>query len=126
MIWVPFNLGCAPLPYAPEVMGLPVLPEKGGTNCCRHVHPLWNRLESPGLKVWEFTLRIAGHGVEGLVPLLISAPMIAQLSTSYVDAYACPRKPVVKDLRKPEMRMDCVFCLTAIQGTLANLYDMIH
>ena len=40
-------------PYAPKVMELLALPEDGTVSCSRHVQPLSNRRESPGLSMVE-------------------------------------------------------------------------
>ena len=77
----PLMIGCAPVPYAPKVIGLPAEPEDGTVNCSRQVQVLSNRMESPGLNVDVFTLLMVSHGVVGLVPLFASLPITTQLST---------------------------------------------
>jgi hypothetical protein len=56
----------------PNVTGLPDDPELGTVNCSRHVQPLLNRMESPGLKLPMLTLLIVFQAVEVLVPAPLS------------------------------------------------------
>jgi hypothetical protein len=69
------------VPYAPKVIEPLALPDDGTVNCSLHVHPLWNKMESPGLKVEALTFATVSQGVEELVPLLVSLPVTTQLST---------------------------------------------
>ena len=74
-------IGCAPVPYAPKVIGLAAEPEDGTVNCSRQMQVLSSSMESPGLNVDAFTLLMVSHGVAVLVPLFASLPITTQLST---------------------------------------------
>jgi hypothetical protein len=69
--------GFAPVPYAPNVIGWPDVPDEDGQRVSRQVQPLLNRMESPGLKWAPLTLPTVFHAVAVLVPALLS-PEAAQ------------------------------------------------
>jgi hypothetical protein len=71
-------IGFAPLPYAPNVMGDPLVPEDGTVSAVPYqMSPRLNRIESPGKKVELFTFATVCQGAPELVPLFESLPAAA-------------------------------------------------
>ncbi len=74
----PLTMGFAPLPYAPNVMGEPLLPLDGTVSELPYqTFPRLNRTESPAENADPFTLERVCQGVPVLVPLLESLPAAA-------------------------------------------------
>src|ERR1700737_5566720 len=82
----PLMMGFAPLPYAPNVIGDPLLPLDGAVSeVPYHTSPRLNEIESPATKVNPFTLPIVCQGCAVWSPVLASLPAAA---TKYVVARA--------------------------------------
>jgi hypothetical protein len=74
-------IGFSPLPYAPNVIGLPALPLLGTVSVSRHVHPRLNRMESPAEKEEALTLLIVFHATFAAVDVPAPASPSAAQST---------------------------------------------
>ena len=74
----PLMMGFAPLPYAPNVMGEPLLPLDGMVSDVPYqTSPLLNRTKSPAENVDPFTFEMVCQGWPVSVPLLASLPAAA-------------------------------------------------
>ena len=74
----PLMIGFAPLPYAPNVMGDPLVPEDGTVSAVPYqMSPRLNRIESPGENVELFTFAIGLPGRAGASPAVRVAPAAA-------------------------------------------------
>ena len=74
----PLTMGSAPLPYAPNVIGKPLLPLDGTVSEVPYqTSPLLNKTESPAENVDPFTFEMVCQGVPMLVPLFESLPEAA-------------------------------------------------
>ena len=74
----PLMMGFAPLPYAPNVMGEPLVPLDGIVSEVPYqTSPLLNRTESPAENVDPFTFEMLCQACAVSVPVLASLPVAA-------------------------------------------------
>jgi hypothetical protein len=73
----PLMIGCAPVPYDANVIGLPALPLCPGIRLSRHVPPALNPTDCPGVSVVALTFAMVCQAVAGVVPLLELLPALS-------------------------------------------------